>query len=230
MARLARLVVPGVPHHITQRGNRRQIVFFSDSDKSLYLKILSETKAGSRFSILAYCLMNNHLHLIAIPATKDDFAEILGETHRKYTTLINMRESWKGHLWQGRFGSCPMEEPHLYNAAKYVERNPVRAGLVEKAEQFAWSSARGHLGLWTDPLLDRDCGAFLDFGNWRSYLAGKDDEKFVDGLKRHERTGRPFGQADFLARIEALTGRKIKKNKPGRKAGLTVRLMGDECT
>jgi putative transposase len=216
MPRFARLIVPEIPHHITQRGNRRQIVFFSDSDKSLYLKILTDTSSGSGMSFLAYCLMSNHVHLLAIPLKKEDFAAILGEAHRKYTTLINIREKWKGHLWQGRFGSFPLDERHLFNAVRYIERNPVRAGLVKTAEQYAWSSARGHLRLWADPLL-REPGLLLDFGNWRDYLRKEEDEKFISDLRSHERTGRPFGPESFEKKLEERTGRTIRKKKAGRK-------------
>ena len=147
MPRLPRLIVPEIPHHITHRGNRRQLVFFSDSDKSLYLRFLMENSKNTGLRYLAYCLMDNHIHLIMIPKDKDEITATLRETHRKYTTIINMREKWKGHLWQGRFGSCPLDERHLYMAVRYIERNPVRAGIVNKAEDFPWSSARGHLSL-----------------------------------------------------------------------------------
>jgi len=160
--------------------------------------------------------MSNHVHLLAIPLKKEDFAAILGEAHRKYTTLINIREKWKGHLWQGRFGSFPLDERHLFNAVRYIERNPVRAGLVKTAEQYAWSSARGHLRLWADPLL-REPGLLLDFGNWRDYLRKEEDEKFISDLRSHERTGRPFGPESFEKKLEERTGRTIRKKKAGRK-------------
>jgi putative transposase len=216
MPRIARLIVPEIPHHITQRGNRRQRVFFSGSDKSLYLRLLfdNSTEAGLRF--LAYCLMDNHVHLIGIPKDKDDFASALGETHRKYSTIINIREKWKGHLWQGRYGSCPLDDIHLYAAVRYVERNPVRAGLVDRAEEYPWSSARSHLSLRDDPLLAGTHGC-LDFGNWSKYLEEKDDQAFLKTIRLHERTGRPLGTEEFLAKLEALTGRSLKKKKTGPK-------------
>lgn len=216
MPRLARLVVPGIPHHITQRGNRRQRVFFSDSDKPLYLRLLYDksTEAGLRF--LAYCLMDNHVHLIAIPKDKDDFASVLGETHRKYSTIVNIREKWKGHLWQGRYGSCPLDDIHLFAAVRYVERNPVRAGLVVRAEEYPWSSARSHLGLRDDPLLAGTQG-YLNFGNWSEYLEEKEDQAFLKAIRLHDRTGRPLGTEEFLVKLEALTGRCLRKRKTGPK-------------
>ncbi|MBN2224664.1 MAG: transposase [Deltaproteobacteria bacterium] len=217
MARIARLIVPDIPHHITQRGNRRQRVFYSDTDKKLYLRLLLDNSAEVGLRWLAYCLMDNHVHLVGIPKDKDDFAGTLGETHRKYSTIINIREKWKGHLWQGRYGSCPLEDIHLYAAVRYVERNPVRARLVENAEEYPWSSTRSHLSLCNDPLLAGTKG-YLDFGDWRKYLAEKDEEIFIKNLRLHERTGRPLGSEEFLAKLEALTGRVLRKQKTGRRA------------
>jgi putative transposase len=216
MPRLARLIVPGITHHITQRGNRRQRVFFSDKDKSLYLRLLLDNSLQVELSWLAYCLMDNHVHLIGIPKDKGDFASALGETHRKYTTIINIREKWKGHLWQGRFGSCPLDDFHLLMAVRYVERNPVRAGLVESAGEYIWSSARSHLSLSYDPLL-ADTKRCLNIEDWGRYLTEKDDEKFIKKIRLHERTGRPLGSEEFIANLETLTGRFLRKKKTGRK-------------
>lgn len=214
MARLARLIVPGVAHHITQRGNRRQRVFLSDADKSLYVFLLAGSSASARLRWLAYCLMDNHVHLIGIPNHKGDFADVLGETHRKYTTIINIREKWKGHLWQGRFGSSPLDEAHLFAAIRYVERNPVRAGLVEKAWDYPWSSARAHVHLRDDGLL-AGTRAGMDFGDWGKYLEDEDDEKLQRAIRLHERTGRPLGNDEFLIKLEGLTGRTLRKKRPG---------------
>ena len=214
MARLARLIVPGVPHHITQRGNRRLRVFLSDADKSLYVSLLAEHSAPAGLRWLAYCLMDNHVHLIGIPRDKDDFAIVLGETHRKYTTIINIREKWKGHLWQGRFGSSPLDEAHLFAATHYIERNPVRAGLVRKAWEYPWSSARSHVFLREDALLT-GTPADLDFGQWQRYLEDADEEKFQRAIRLHERTGRPLGNDEFLIKLEGLTGRALRKRRPG---------------
>ncbi len=217
MPQIARLVVPDIPHHITQRGNRKQRVFFSDTDKSLYLRLLLESSSEVGLRWLAYCLMDNHVHLVGIPKDKDDFAGALGETHRKYSTIINIREKWKGHLWQGRYGSCPLDDIHLHAAVRYVERNPVRARLVEKAEEYPWSSARSHLLLCDDPLLAETKG-YLDFGDWNKYLADQDEEAFTKALRLHDRTGRPLGSEEFLAKLEALTGRILRRKKTGRRA------------
>ncbi|MDB5709285.1 MAG: hypothetical protein JWL96_1355 [Sphingomonas bacterium] len=145
MARLARVVIPGVAHHVTQRGNRRQPIFFSDDDRRTYLALLHQgcEKAGVR--CLAWCLMDNHVHLILVPEHADGLRAALGEAHRRYTSHVNARQGWSGYLFQGRFASYPMDDAHLMTAVRYVELNPVVAGLVPHAEDWPWSSARSHI-------------------------------------------------------------------------------------
>src|SRR6185503_8599863 len=150
MPRLARLVVPDIPHHVTQRGNRRQPTFFSDEDYRLYLHLLGEWSRRAGTAVWAWCLMPNHVHLILVPSHEDGLRAALAEAHRRYTRRINAREDWRGHLWQSRFASFPMDEDHLLACARYVELNPVRAGLVARPEHWRWSSARAHLGLGRD--------------------------------------------------------------------------------
>ncbi len=145
MARLARVVAPGLPHHVTQRGNRRQEVFFSDADYAAYKALVAEHCRGAGVAVWAYCLMPNHVHLILVPSDEDGLRAALGEAHRRYTRRVNVREGWRGYLWQGRFASFVMDERHLLAAARYVELNPVRARLVKTARQWRWSSARAHL-------------------------------------------------------------------------------------
>ena len=145
MARLARVVIPGIAHHVTQRGNRRLPVFFSDDDRRLYLALLREGCAAARVACLAWCLMDRHVHLILVPQTADGLRAALGEAHRRYTRAINFREGWRGYLFQGRFASYPMDDEHLMAAMRYVERNPVAAGLAAAAGDWRWSSARSHL-------------------------------------------------------------------------------------
>ena len=216
MARLARVVAPGLPHHITQRGNRRQDSFFNDDDYRVYLDLMAEWCAHYGVSIWAYCLMPNHVHLIAVPETERALGLAIGEAHRRYTRRVNFREGWRGHLWQGRFASFPMDERHLLAAARYVELNPVRAGITKRPEDYAWSSARAHLAGRDDRLVK--AGPLLDMvGDWSAFLAGGLGEEEGNVLRKHERSGRPLGGAGFVERLETELGRLLKKGKPGPK-------------
>lgn len=161
MARLARIVVPGCPHHVTARGNRREPIFFEDGDQEVYCDLLAEQMRKAAVEVWAYCLMPNHVHLILCPATEDGLALALGAAHRRWANFVNARGRWRGHLFDGRFASVAMDESHLISAVRYVALNPVRARLVARAEDWAWSSVRAHLageddGLVTvRPVLDR---------------------------------------------------------------------------
>lgn len=177
MPRQARSIIPETPHHVIQRGNRNQRVFFSDQDKLDYMHLVN--KFGQRYDLKfwAFCLMDNHIHFVVVPPTREALQKGLGQIHFHYTLMINRRENWKGHFWQGRFQSFPLDEPYLYAAVKYVERNPVRAGMVNRAEEYHWSSARFHTFNYPDPLCER---FFLQdqIKNWSAYLAenNTDDE------------------------------------------------------
>ena len=218
MARLARVVAPGLPHHITQRGNRRQDSFFNDDDYRVYLDLMAEWCARCGVAVWAYCLMPNHVHLIAVPETEAALGLAIGEAHRRYTRRINFREGWRGHLWQGRFASFPMDERHLLAAARYVELNPVRAGITKRPEDYAWSSARAHLAGRDDRLVK--AGPLLDMvGDWAAFLAGGLGEDEGNVLRKHERSGRPLGGAGFIERLETELGRSLKMGKPGPKRG-----------
>lgn len=223
MARIARIVVPGLPHHITQRGNRCQGTFFGEEDFTLYLCLLSHWCAKFETDVWSYCLMPNHVHLILVPSFLGGLRKSLGETHRRYTTHVNAREGWRGHLWQGRFSSYPMDERHLLNAARYVELNPVRAGIVTRAEDYPWSSARAHFCGHDDtvvkvrPLLER-------IPDWRDFLGAPVDESEADQMRVHEGTGRPMGDEGFVLRLEGILGRSLLRRKPGprpRTAGIS---------
>ena len=215
MSRLPRVVVPGCPHHIVQRGNRRQTVFFNDQDKETYLNLFSIQAAKARIEIWAYCLMDNHVHFIAVPHDKTSFAKGIGVTHKKYTRIIHFREGWRGYLWQGRFFSAPLSEQYLYSAMRYVERNPVRAGLVQRAEDYRWSSARAHALKTNDPFLS-DNFLITKIADWADYLKVEED-KDKDSIIHHTSSGRPLGDESFIARVEQITGRVLIKKKPGPK-------------
>jgi putative transposase len=216
MGRIARVVIPGCPHHIVQRGNRRQRVFFSEADKATYLTLLKRQIDKHGMRVWAYCLMDNHVHMVAVPGTKYSFARGIGEAHRKYSCLINIREDWKGYLWQGRFVSYPLDDGYCYAAIRYIERNPVRAGIVVKAEDYPWSSARPHVEKTTDPLLS-PCPLESAIGDWSSYLRQTDLEEDIRRFVEYEHTGRPLGSNDFIRRLEQLTGRILVPLKRGRK-------------
>jgi len=215
MSRIARIVVPGCPHHIVQRGNRRQAVFFNDQDKAIYLELFSAHAGKAGIEVLAYCLMDNHVHFVALPHDKTSLAKGIGVVHKKYTRMIHFREGWKGYFWQGRFFSVPLSDQYLYRAVRYVERNPVRARLVRSAEDYRWSSARAHVFNTKDPLISVN-SPLLGIDDWAAYLA-EDDNKDRELIARHTSTGRPLGDDAFIARIELLTGRILRKKKPGPK-------------
>lgn len=216
MARLARVVLPGYPHHITQRGNRRQDVFFKESDYEHYLELLREWCAYESIEIWAYCLMTNHVHLIVQPNKKSNLGKAIGEVHRRYTRMINFRENWKGYLWQGRFASYPMDKNWLLKAAAYVELNPVKAGMVKNAWDYRWSSVHAHLaGIDTQGVIQPEKLLTLA-GDWKTYL--KEAQVDPDNeFEKHERTGRPLGKERFIEKAERLLQRDLKKKKPGPK-------------
>jgi putative transposase len=181
------------------------------------MDIMAEWCGRCGVTVWAYCLMPNHVHLIAVPKTEDALTRAIGEAHRRYTRRINLREDWHGHLWQGRFASFPMDEPYLLAAARYVELNPVRARLVKKPEAWRWSSARAHLGGADDGLTKTAPLAKL-VDDWRGFLKEGLSEDDAEAIRRGERTGRPLGAKRFIARLEKKLGRKLKKEKPGPKA------------
>ena len=214
MARIARVVAPGVPHHITQRGNRRQRTFFSEGDYRAYISLMAKYCSHYGVDIWAYCLMPNHVHMIMVPAEDSSLCRAVGEAHRRYTLRINRRENWTGYLWQGRFSSFPLGSVHLLNAVRYIELNPVRAGLVDKPQEYVWSSARAHLHGEDDHLVKPH--PLLEIVNdWRELLEADVDLEEACVLRRHSRTGRPLGDDDFIEELEAMTGRELKPKKPG---------------
>ena len=217
MTRMARIVIPGHPHHVTQYGNRKQRTFFSDSDYRRYLDLIAEHTRKSGTEVWAYCLMPNHIHLVMVPGKEDGLCASMAEAHRRYTQYINLREGWCDHLSQERVHSFVMDENYLLAAVRYVERNPVTAGLCECPHQWKWSSARAHMDGKNDalvnvrPMLDR-------IDNWYKYLS--DNEKYYresDLIERHARTGRPLGRKAFIRKLENTTGVSLLHGKPRKK-------------
>jgi len=216
MARLARVVAPGMPHHVTQRGNRRQRTFFCDDDYAAYVELMADECRDEGVAIWAYCLMPNHVHLIAVPASEQGLRRAIGEAHRRYTRRVNLRENWRGYLWQGRFASSVMDEPYLLAAARYVELNPVRAKLVRDAAEWRWSSAWAHLDGRDDRLV-QVAPMLAMASDWRALLDSALPEEQLRTLRNHARTGRPLGGTAFLDRLEQLVGRVVRPRKRGRK-------------
>jgi putative transposase len=217
MARIARVVAAGMPHHITQRGNRRQATFFSQEDYAVYIGLMAEWCRKYAVDIWGYCLMPNHVHLIAVPSDKEGLRLAIGEAHRRYTRRINFREGWQGHLWQERFSSFVMDERYLLACARYIENNPVRAKLAKRPEKWQWSSAIAHLSGRNDDLVNVEPILSILNEDWRKFLGGAIPSEELDEIRKHSRTGRPLGSKDFVSRLEQRLGRDLMPKKPGRK-------------
>ena len=217
MARIARVVAPGIPHHVTQRGNRSQQTFFKDADYQFYIESMAEWCDRYQVDIWAYSLMPNHVHLIAVPETKDGLNFAISQAHQRYSRRINLRKGWRGHLWQGRFASFIMDERYLLACARYIELNPVQAGLVINPEDWHWSSARPHIEGEDDKLVKSK--PLLEFVRepWKEFLQREVPDHDQNLFRKHERSGRPLGEDSFIVEMESLLGRKLKTQKRGPK-------------
>jgi putative transposase len=218
MARLPRVVITDIPHHVTQRGNARQVILSDDPDRSAYLELLRQYCALYSLSLLGYCLMPNHVHLIVIPRTREALWQTLKQTHGRYASYWNARRSSSGHVWQGRFYSCPLDDSHLWVALRYVELNPVRAGMVSAAEQWRWSSAPAHcLPEAPHGMLEMErWQERWTVAEWNQYLAAREASADVGALRQCTHTGRPLGAAEFVAQLERTTLRPLAPRKGGR--------------
>ena len=217
MPRLPRLVLPGIPHHVTQRGNRRAQVFFEAGDYALYRDLLAEAAVKAAAEIWCYCLMPNHVHIVVVPSDEDGLRRTFAEAHRRYTGYLNARNRWTGHLWQGRFGAVAMDEAHLAAAVRYVSLNPVRARLVARAEDWRWSSVSAHLAGEDDALV-RVAPVLERYGRFADFLGeAQDDAAAWRRLRMSETSGRPLGSEAWLEELEARTGRILKPRKRGPK-------------
>jgi putative transposase len=214
--------VPDVPHHITQRGNNKQDIFFVEEDKYVYLELLKAQSAKYGFQVEGYCLMTNHVHVIGTPRTENSLAKALGRTHFLYAQYVNRMHNRSGHLWQNRFYSCAMDEEYFHKALCYMELNPVRAAMVEHAWEYPWSSARVHC----DDGSDND---LLHLEAWRDNMPGdtwrelleafRDDSEAAARIHLHTGTGRPLGSDSFLSHLECLLGRRVRPLPVGRPFG-----------
>ena len=213
MPRKYRIVVVGKPHHIIQRGNRRQKVFFYPGDKTLYLKFLKEQVEKYDVDVWAYCLMDNHVHLVLVPKTIEGLAKAVAETNRYFACKINKRYGWKGYLWQGRFISFVMDEIYLNRTLRYVENNPVRAKIVEKPWDYLWSSARKHVNKAEDTLV-KDCPAVQLVGDWKDYLMRPEIDELLNEIRKRNLSGLPLGESQFIEKIAKDYGLKLEELIP----------------
>ena len=219
MPRQARTVFAGVPHHVTQRGNRREDVFFDDEDRVTYLDWLQQYSELHKVEILAYCLMTNHIHLIALPETEAGLQSMLKPLHMRYAQRFNRQRGWQGHVWQGRYFSSALDDHYLWNAIRYVERNPVRAKMVRRAENYAWSSAAERSGKQENTVLTTRAywrKQFESVGDWSAWLAEGDSEAEIAILRRNVEKSLPCGSERFIKKLEKKAGKLLRYRPMGR--------------
>jgi putative transposase len=218
MPRISRIVAVDFPHHVTQRGVRSMDIFHANEDRHQYLQFIKEEAGRCDMDILAWCLMTNHVHFIVVPRTETSLARGFGEAHKRYTRMKNFRDNTRGYLFQGRFGSCVLDEKHLLAAVRYVENNPFTAGITRYAWEYKWSSAAYHVGDVKKDILVKSRNLYGLVKNWRKYLLETtENNDDVSRLKQSTRTGRPAGSHDFVKQIEIITGRTLQRQKPGPK-------------
>jgi putative transposase len=219
MARLARVVAPEVPHHITHRGNRREPVFFNSRDRFFYKELLAQYARNFELEIWAYCLMTNHIHLIATAHFLDSLAKTMCCVQGQFARYQNRLYKWSGHLWENRFYSTPLDSRHLWAAVRYVEMNPVRASLVKDPAEYEWSSARAHISELDDPLLSPTRPFPGPIEDWSDWLTGAHDRRLIEALRRNTKTGRPSGSDSFTSSLESLLARNLRPGRRGRMPG-----------
>jgi putative transposase len=216
MSRIARVVAQGYPHHVTQRGNYRQAVFETDDDYLQYLQWLKEYSDKYNLDIWAYCLMNNHVHFVCVPEKEDSLSRTFNMLHMRYAQYVNRRKHASGHLWQGRFYSSILDERHTCAAVRYVENNPVRAGIVEEAEDYRWSSAREHSSGSGAGIITARFYLTEEILDWKNYLREKEDEAFIKNIRKNAITGRPCGEKSFIEKLEKMFGYRLQAVSRGR--------------
>src|SRR4030095_1359635 len=216
MPRIARVVVPGMPHHITHRGVRRSDVFWDDADRLRYLELFRVACIKFCLRIWAYCLMTNHVHFVAVPRELNSIAKVFHWTHGRYDEYFNPKYDLTGNLWEDRLHSAVLDEGHVFNAVRYVERNPVRAGLILNAWEYEWSSARVHCGLDDDSLVDLSWPPVGQIPNWEAWLKIEGNSQMEDRIRKSTSSGRPCGDDSFVRTVECLTDRRLSRRKPGR--------------
>jgi len=192
MPRIARIVIPEVPHHLTHRGNNRETIFRSNADIEAYIAILKRYSQKYGFRILGYCLMKNHVHIIGIPMRKNSMAKLIGVGHMFFARQMNEKYGRIGHLWQGRYFSCALNDMHLFAALRYVEQNPVRSEIVNFAWEYEWSSASAHInGDDKKDIIDSNLWS-MDKSEWKEILSQCNNDAEIGLIRTHTKTGRPL--------------------------------------
>jgi putative transposase len=218
MPRIARVVALGLPHHVTQRGNNRGQVFFDDDDRRFYLLTLAKYRQQYGVEVWGYCLMGNHVHVLAVPEREESLARCFAGTNLVYTQYINRKMSRSGRLWQNRFFSCPVDkDSYLWPVLRYIERNPVRVGKVKQARQYEWSSARRHVKGEPDAVVNEPdwfAGELRAMKYGRFLREEPEDTTFE--IRRMTATGRPLGTPEFRVALETDLGRNLGPKKGGR--------------
>jgi putative transposase len=218
VARLARVIAVDVPHHVTQRGNARRFILDCDADRQVYLDLLRQNIEVHGVGLIGYCLMSNHVHLIVAPHNGEGLGLALKHAHGRYAVYWNAVHQSSGHAWQGRYYSCPLDRVHLWEALRYAELNPLRAGLATEAEAWVWSSASAHCGTEArNELLDLELWRnYWTASAWRQYLAAGERESMLAEIRRCTHTGRPLGSTEFVQALEGSTKRRLAPQKGGR--------------
>jgi putative transposase len=216
--RVLRQIAPGCPHHITQRGNHQEKIFLCDDDRRLYLALLAEFLPRYGISLEAYCLMSNHVHLVATPRDATGLSRALQRIHSDYSRSLHLRLRQSGHLWQARFFAVALDEKHFWAAMVYVEENPVRAGLVEHAGQWPWSSAPAHLGIAQSALVNLvPWRTRFDTARWNAWLStGPRAAALADRIREATLTGFPLGNEAFRDDLRRRLHLRTEPRKPGR--------------
>jgi putative transposase len=229
VARLARVIAPGVAHHITQRASGKRFILRTDAERHVYLRLLRESSEVHGVAVIGFCLMSNHVHIVAAPRKLASLALALKHAHGRFASYWNAANCSSGHLWQSRYYSCPLDEYHLWEALRYTELNPVRAGMVGFAEQWPWSSAPVHCGFpSSDPWLDAELWeGRWNCDTWKPFLNAGHDASVLDQIRRNTHTGRPLGSVDFTRRLELEMQRCLAPRKPGPKK--KVEISGDDA-
>ncbi|MEM8833293.1 MAG: transposase [Pseudomonadota bacterium] len=216
MARQARIIVQNHPHHISQRGNRGESIFFEKDDFSTYMEILQKSLKDFDLDLLSFCLLPNQIHLLITPKEKDDLSRCIGETNRQYTRYINQKKDWTGHLFQNRFFSYAMDDQFVLRAARFIETLPVTAQITEKPQNYLWSSAKFRIKTIENSPIKPFNMFHLD-QNWESFLNRLMDPEELKKIQTHLQTGRPRGNSLFLDMVEKEIGRTVRPQKRGRK-------------